>query len=109
LLGDVASAPLAGEVAARSHAPLGVVYGGKIAARGSEQALSLRSLEPDRRALWVVFIVMDGELRRLGDRVDLPAQCLDPPPGVGPQFSQGIKSGVVVHTIRLHARAKPPK
>ena len=101
MLGDVATAPLAGQIAAGPHAPLGMVYGSKIAACGGEQALGLCSLEPDRCALWVVLIVMGGELGRLGDRVDLPAQCLDPPPRVGAQLSQGVKNSVVIHSIKV--------
>src|SRR5919202_1015753 len=65
LLGDAAAAPLAGQVAAGAHAPLGMVYRSKITTRGGEQALNLCSLEPDCRALWIVFIVMGGELGRL--------------------------------------------
>lgn len=100
LFGDATTAPLAGEVAAGPHAPLGMIYGSEITACGGKQTLSLRSLEPDCRALWVMLIVMRRELRALGDRVDLPAQCLDPPPRVGAQLGQGAKKSVVIHSVK---------
>ncbi len=101
LLGDGATAPLAREVATRPHTPFGMVYGSKIAACGGEQALSLCPLEPDRRTLWIVFIVMGGEPGRVGDRVDLLAQRLGSLPGVGPQLGQGVKNSLVIHSIEL--------
>ena len=97
MLSDPAAAPLASEVAAGPHTALGVIYGSEIAACGGKQTLGLRSLEPDRRALWVMLIVMGRESRRLGDRVDLPAQYIDPPPHLGAQLGQGAKDSVVIH------------
>jgi hypothetical protein len=71
--------------------------------RQPEQRGRVLSLEGQRGAFGIVFVVGPGRARGLGDAVELPLQRRDPAPGTRPFRQQQVARGR--HAPTLAARA----